>query len=492
MSDTAADRRRPWGQWGRLLLGPTVFAAIAFLPSALHRVEGYGHRPALAAGVFAWMAAWWLFEAVPFWVTSCLPLLLYPWIGVTGEGPTEDFRVAALPFVDAYIFLFLGGMSLGAAMEKWNLHRRIALHTLKLIGTQPKRLLLGVLVATALVSMWISNTATAVMMMPIAMALLSQLEVARGQGKLGHFGAALMLAVAYGANLGGVGTKIGTATNSIYAGFLSEEVGYDISFLHYAAVGTPVVVLFIPVIWLWLWQVGRHDALGDGQGQQVIEKELALLGPMGSRERQVSATFATAALLWIFSDLLRPLVAPFVPVFWDGFRFSGKHYEALVAMAAAVFLLLSRTLTLKDFRRIPWGALLLLGGSFALAAGMENSGLALLLSSLMSGMSAMPLVQQLLITNTATVLMSAIASNTATVNVMLNLLPRSLTVLTSCAFASSFDFALPAGTPPNAIVFGSGYIRLPVMMRVGVVLDLVAIVFLTVYSAVFVRLLMPN
>jgi sodium-dependent dicarboxylate transporter 2/3/5 len=481
-----------WIRWGRWLCGPVAFAAVAFSPSGLHHVEGYGHRPALAAGVFAWMALWWLLEAVPFWLTSCLPLLLYPLVGVTGKGPAADARVASAPFVDAYIFLFLGGMSLGAAMERWNLHRRIALHTLRFIGTQPKRLLLGVLVATAAISMWISNTATAVMMLPIAMALLSQLEAARGGKKLESFGAAVMLAVAYGANLGGVGTKIGTATNSIYAGYLSEKLGYDISFLHFAAVGFPVVLLFIPILWWWLWRLARHDALGESQAKDVLERELATLGPLRGRELSVALTFATAALLWILSDALRPVVAPWVPSFWPGFKFAGKHYEAGVAMAAALFLMVTRTLTFSDARRIPWGTLLLLGGSFALAAGMENSGLASILGTSLQGLASLSLFQQLLITNAATVLMSAIASNTATVNVMLNVLPRSLTVLTSCALAASFDFALPAGTPPNAIVFGSGYIRLPVMMRTGFALDLVAIVFLTVYSLLFVRWLMPS
>jgi solute carrier family 13 (sodium-dependent dicarboxylate transporter), member 2/3/5 len=483
------ESRKTVAQKLAIAAGPLAFALIAFVPSALHRLEGYGRQPALAAGVFAWMAVWWLTEAVPISLTACLPLPLFPLAGLTGKGFGADLSLAGAPFLDAYIFLFLGGMALGAAMEDWQLHRRLALNILIAVGTNPKRILFGMILSTALVSMWISNTATAVMMLPIAMALLAQLE-ASSQRRLTFFGTGLMLAVAYGANLGGVGTKIGTAVNSVFAGFLSEKLHYELSFLQYLALGVPLVVLFLPVVWAALWTYARHDKLEDTPSE-VISRELAKLGPMKHQEKTVAAIFVAAALLWIFGDVLRPLLVPWVPRFWDGFKFVGKHYEALVAMSAALALLLTRTLTFRALLRLPYGTLLLLGGSFALAAGLEGSGLSAVVAQKLLGLATLPLLAQLGLSILATVFLSAVVSNTATVNVMLNVLPRTPVVLVACGLAASFDFALPAGTPPNAIVFGSGYIRLPVMMRIGVVLDLAAALFLTLYSWGYLRFVLP-
>ncbi|HEX8821181.1 MAG TPA: SLC13 family permease, partial [Archangium sp.] len=216
-----------------LLAGPLAAAALLLVPSGLHTVPGLGHRPAAAAAVAAWMALWWFTEAVPMAWTALLPLVLFPTLGVfdTGSLPAA-LGHAAQPYVDPYIFLFLGGMALGAALEQWNLHRRIALIIMRAIGTAPQRLLLGMLVATASVSLWISNTATAVMMVPIGMALIAQLETSEGR-RLGHFGAALMLGVAYGSNVGGIGTKIGSPTNSVFAGVASRRLGVEVGFVEY-------------------------------------------------------------------------------------------------------------------------------------------------------------------------------------------------------------------------------------------------------------------
>ncbi len=486
MSQGEVSKRNVWQNVG-LVVGPMAALAVALIPSPLHRLEGFGSRPAYAAAVALLMAIFWFTEAVPIAWTACFPLVLFPLLGVHGKSFGGNLQSSAAPFADAYIFLFLGGMTIGAAMEQWNLHRRIALHIMRMIGTEPKRLLLGMLVATALVSLWISNTATAVMMIPIAVALLRQLERASGGGKLVHFGAALTLAVAYASNVGGIGTKIGTATNSIFAGWVSKNLGYDLGFLQFMAIGLPFVVMFIPVVWWALWRVARKDTAVGGQAREVLDGELSAMGSMSAGERKVAAVFTLAAALWIFGDFLKPLIAPTLTGF--GVRFDGKHYEATVAMAAGLALLVLRAVNFAALKRVPWSTLLLLGGSFAMAGGIEASGLSEYLARKLAFASELPLLAQLALTATSTIALSALASNTATVNLMLNVLPRSLPVLATCAMAASCDFALPAGTPPNAIVFGAGYIRLPVMMKTGALLDVAAAAILTLYGALWLPLL---
>jgi sodium-dependent dicarboxylate transporter 2/3/5 len=285
-----------------------------------------------------------------------------------------------------------------------------------------------------------------------------------------------------------MGTKIGTPANSMYAGFLSTKLDYEIGFLQFIAIGLPVVLVLIPVSWWLLWRLTRGEALGKAQAAEVISAELTRLGPFGRTERKVAVVFTIAALLWIAGGPLRDLLAPvFARLF--GVKLLGKHYEAGVAMGAALVLMLWGALPPKALKRVPWSALLLLGGSFALAAGIEGSGLSVWMTRKLSAVASMPLFGQLALASFSTILLSALASNTATVNVMLNVLPPSLPVLTTSALASSCDFALPAGTPPNAIVFGSGYVRLDTMMKSGVALDLISGAFLTLYGyAVITRL----
>ncbi|MFP2908157.1 SLC13 family permease [Pyxidicoccus sp. 3LFB2] len=486
-----AVRRTTTGQWVGRFAGPAVAALVYFVPSGLHAIPGMGHRPAAAAAVAAWMALWWFTEAIPMGWTALLPLVLFPAMGVFGDGGVlVAVGRSAQPFVDPYIFLFMGGMALGAALEQWGLHRRIALLIMRAIGTGPQRLLFGMLAATAAVSLWISNTATAVMMVPIGMALIAQLEATEGR-RLEHFGAALMLAVAYGSNIGGIGTKIGSPTNSVFAGVVSRRLGTEVGFVEYMVAALPFVLLFLPIAWAVLWRGGRKDTLGPGQGGDVIARELAQLGPLSGGERVVGGVFLVAAVLWIFGDPLRALLAPGVARAFDGFKLGGKHYEAAVAMVGALLLLAVGRLSLGALRRVPWDTLLLLGGGFALAAGIEASGLSAWLIHRLSGLESLAAITQHGVVASTTILLSAIASNTATVNVMLNVLPASRPLMAVSTFASSCDFALPAGTPPNAIVFGSGYVRLPVMMKAGVLLDVLAAGVLTLYGVAWVRWVLP-
>lgn len=467
-----------------LLLGIAALVAIALVPSGLHRIEGYGARPAYAAGVAALMAIWWFTEALPIHLTALAPLFLYPALGIYGGSFAGNVGHVLLPYVDPYIFLFLGGMAIGAAMEQWSLHRRIALHIMHAVGTEPRRLLVGMLLATASVSMWISNTATAVMMLPIALALLRQLESAVGR-RLNQFGCALMLAVAWAANVGGIGSKVGTAANSIFVGFVTKRIGEEIGFLTYMAMALPFVLLMLPLIWLVLWWLGRRDGLSGAQAREALQHELATMGPMDRDERKVALVFASAALLWVAGDPMRKLLAPHVST-WFGFQLRASHYEAGVAMTAFAVLVLMRSLSLQGIRRIPFSTLLLFGGGFALASGIEGSGLSKWMANSLAVITELPDLGQVGLAAGSTVLFSALASNTATINVTLNLLPNSVPVLFASTLGSSCDFALPAGTPPNAIVFASGYVRLPTMMKLGLLLDLSAIVLITLYVSLFV------
>ena len=403
---------------------------------------------------------------------------MLPFSGIHGAGVFANRLGALRPYVDPYIFLFLGGMGIAAAMQQWSLHRRIALAVMRVVGTDPRRLLFGLLLATAGVSLWISNTATAAMMFPIGLAVIAEFERETGR-RLVHYGAALMLAVAYGSNVGGIGTKIGTVPSAQLSGFLALR-GTDVSFTQFMLVGLPFVALFLPVVWLSLWRVGRQDAPGPEVGRIALAREGARLGAMQRGERVVLVVFLAAATLWILGKpLTEALRANGLP------ELATAQVEASIAMVASLVLALARVggrpvLAPASLRFVQWETLVLLGGGFSLAAAIDASGLSQWMGAQLAALRGSPPLLQITAASFTTVTLSAFASNAATVAVMLPVLagsvsPEHLTsVLFAATFAASCDFALPAGTPPNAIVFGSGYLTIPLMVRTGVVLDLLA------------------
>ena len=485
--------RRTAAQWTGLAAGALAFAALLLLDTPLQSFGEHGDRPARAAAVVACMAIWWLTEALPIYWTACLPLVAFPLLRVFGPGIAANARAATVPYVDPYIFLFAGGMAIGAAMQQHDLHRRIALRIMCAIGADPRRLLAGVLVATACVSMWISNTATAAMMFPIGMALIAQLEAHQGR-RLAWYGMAVMLAVAYGSNVGGIGTKIGTAPNTQFAGFV-ERMGVEVSFLDFLAVGLPFVLLMLPPVWLLLWRLARREGLEGDLGGAVLRRELDELGALRPPERIVLAVFAATAALWIAGKPITDLLS----ARWPEVR--SAHVEGGIAMLATLALLLWRSergavLGLRALRGVPWETLLLLGGGFAMAAGVQGSGLSAWAAGQLAGIRDLPVPAQLLAATSATVALSAVASNTATIAIMLVVLrdavaaPLAPTVLFAATVAASCDFALPAGTPPNAIVFGSGYVTIPRMAQTGVVLDLLAALLAALWCGLAVPLVL--
>jgi solute carrier family 13 (sodium-dependent dicarboxylate transporter), member 2/3/5 len=478
-----------------LIGGLVAFFLLAFLDTPLRHDPEFGSRPAFAAAGAALMAIWWLTEALPIYVTACVPLVLFPLTGVFGGGLGSGVRQSVMPYLDPYIFLFAGGMGIAAAMQQWNLHRRIALGIMDRIGSDPRRLLAGTLVATAFISMWISNTATAAMMMPIGLAVVLQVEDQRGAGRLRHYGMAIMLAIAYGANVGGIGTKIGTAPNAQFSGFM-ERLGIEITFLQFLAVGLPFVLMFLPVVWWMLWRIGRREGLAGEIGEEVIEGELTKLGPVRRQERIVLGVFLVTAGLWIAGKVLTEFLKARVP-----FELTSAHVEGGIAMLAALLLMLWRTqgrqvLGFRALAQVPWETLLLLGGGFAMAAAIQKSGLSSWLGAQLLAIRDVPPFAQVLLASVAVVALSAVASNTATIAVMLVVLKDAVapeimtTTLFAATIAASCDFALPVGTPPNAIVFGSGYVSIPRMARTGVVLDLLASVLAAAWCWLVVRLVM--
>jgi len=453
---------------------------------------GLSGPAASVLGVAIWMAVWWITECLPLAVTALLPIALFPALGVAST------RVAAASFANEVVFLYLGGFLLAAALEHWHAHHRIALSVIGKVGTSSRRLVLGVMLATAFVSMWISNTATAAMMYPIAMAigaLFGTSEAARSQR------VALLLGVAFAASIGGMGTILGTPPNLIMAGAAKELLGVELDFFTFLKYGLPVMALLLPLCWVLLVFVFHRERIELGaEGLEMLRRRRLDLGRLEGGERAVMVVFALMALAWFFRE---PKVIGSVTVFGLT-EWMPSLTDAGIAVIGGIVLFLvpgqmkdgsaRPLLTWKEAREIPWDVLLLFGGGLSLAAAMESSGLAERIGFWMSGLQGLPLPIVLIGVATATVIVSELASNAATasmgmpiaVSLAQALDQPPLMVMLVIGLAASVGFALPMATPPNAIVFGSGELTVRDMARAGLALDLVGIVVVVgVVLAVF-------
>lgn len=469
-----------------LFFGILLFVVVIFI----FPIGNTGSQ-SVAAAVSLLMAILWVTEAIPIYYTSCIPLLIFPFTNVFDSNFSQNLLEVILPYLDPYIFLFGGGMCIAASMQQWNLHKRISLNILNFVGTEPSRLLLGFLISTSFISLWISNTATATMMLPIAMAVISQLEV-KEKRRLSFYGAAIALSVAYGANIGGMGTKIGTAPNMQLVMFLHDK-GIEVSFLQFMAIGIPFVILLLPAAWFILWQIAKKDFLKNIDSE-LIKLELNKLGKINKEEKIILIVFISASILWMFG---KP-ITDFLQDYFQTKKIISSHVEATVAVVAAIFLFIYKSnkipmLKISSLKNVQWGTLILLGGGLAMAAAIQQSELANLWGENLSALKNSEPFFQILIVSFLTVAMSAVTSNTATVGVMLPLLysitsqQNFLPVLFSSTISASCDFALPAGTPPNAIVFGSGYIKIPQMVKSGVLLDLFSAILSAIWAAFIVN-----
>jgi sodium-dependent dicarboxylate transporter 2/3/5 len=440
-------------------------------------------QTAKAAAVALLMATWWITEAIPIPATALLPLALYPLLGVM------DTRVTARAYGDHNVFLFMGGFFIAMAMQKWNLHRRIALHIVSLVGEGPRTIILGFMCATAFLSMWISNTATTMMMIPIAMAVIGQVVRDKRPGPVAP---ALMLGVAYAASIGGLGTLIGTPPNVIFAGAFEKlfpEMG-DIGFLAWMTVGIPLVLVFIPITWVYLTRIAfRVPArTAGGGGRATIKSELDEMGPMSRGELYVLVVFVLTALAWAFRSNIE-LGSFTIPGWSNLLGISNLVTDATVAIAAAIVLFvlpvdLKRGEFALDWEwasRIPWGVLILFGGGFALAASFRETGLDLWVGGGLKAAAGLPSWVLVLLVCLVMTFLTEMTSNTATASMAMPILGSTaaasgmnpLFLMIPATLSASCAFMLPVATPPNAIVFGSGAVSIPQMARAGLGLNLI-------------------
>jgi len=458
-------------QWAGLLVGPLILVAGALIPAP----EGLSLAAWRTAAIGLWMAVWWMTEAIPIAVTSLLPLVLFPVLGIL------SIREAAAPFANPLIFLFLGGFLLALAMERWGLHRRLSLNVIRLMGTRPTRIIAGFMVASAFLSMWISNTATTMMMMPIGLAVIGLVGDREAPGN-GNFAVALMLGIAYACSIGGVGTLIGTPTNAVLAAFMDETYGIELSFARWMAVALPLVVVGLAVAYWaltrWVYPIRLREIPG---GHAFIHSELRQLGRMTRPEKTVTLVFLLTALLWI----TRPLFAGLVP---------GISDAGIALMGALLLFLLPSGKSGGDFvlnwnwaRRLPWGVLLLFGGGLSLASAVTHTGLSTWIGVSMHGLKGWPVLLIVLLVVLVIIVLTELTSNTATAAAFLPVLApiaagigqNPLLLLVPATLAASCAFMLPVATPPNAIVYGSTYVSIKQMARAGIVLNLLFILLVT-------------
>jgi len=443
------------------------------------------------AAVALLMALWWMTEAAPLAVTALLPVALFPLLGVVDGG------AVAAEYMNSIIFLFLGGFLTALAMEKWGLHRRIALTLLARFGARPSSILLGFMVATAFLSMWISNTATAMMMVPIAMAVAHNLEQRTGATDGGRFAKGVLLGVAYSASIGGVATLIGTPPNLILARQLAIQLpNTELSFGQWLLFGAPLALLFLALTWLFLSRRYGRGAPADPQANAMFRQQLGDLGPATFEEKAVFVAFAAMAALWLTrADLaLGPATLPGWSSLFGRPEFLNDGTVA-IALSVLLFLIPSKTrpgervMDWDTAQRLPWGIVLLFGGGFALAAGFKESGLSLWLADGMSGLAALPPLLIVLAVCLALTFLTELTSNTATAQIFLPVLAalsvsmqvHPMLLMVPAALSCSFAFMLPVATPPNAIVFGSGRLRVPDMARAGLALNLAGAVLISLY-----------
>ena len=466
---------------------------------------GLSPTAAWSAGTILLMAFWWITQPIPLWATALLPIPIFPLLA----------KVPLLPVLYAYLdpvnFLFLGGMLIAACMEQWGLHQRLALGIVSRLGVSPRRIVLGFMLATGFITLWISNTATALLMYPIALAVLRRFEKDRDPNNpiLRRFGSALMLGIAYAASIGGIGSKIGTGPNLIFVKQAASVGVADVDFLSWLKVGFPIVAVYLPLVWFYLVRVAEPLPAEDFPGgRAAIDEARRRQGVMSRGEWAALTGFLIAAFLWTFrqemvlgfvkipgwttiapwswQEILGPLL-PQLPAPVAKF-FASNAVDSQVAMIVGLLLLLipirlapfTPALSLRSARKISWDMLLLLGGGFALAEGMQKGGLS---DAIAQGLKTLPVVHPfllLLIVCLITVALSEVASNVATASILLPLLAASSNslgmhpapLMLAATMAASFGFMFPAGTPPNAMVFASGYLTVPRMVRSGFLVDL--------------------
>ena len=469
-------------------LGPLLCLLILVLPGT----ESLPAEAQKMAAIAVLMAIWWICESVPIPVTSLLPIVLFPCLDIMHT------KQATAYYASHTIFLFMGGFIIALAMQRWNLHRRVALQIVRTVGMSARRLVLGFMLATATLSAFVSNTATAVMMLPVGIAIITQVregiadspEQARN---LHNFSLNLMLGIAYAATIGGMATLIGTPPNAVLAGYMQTTYGYEISFFDWMKIGVPLAVLMIPLNWWWLTRMMNPVGTLDlEKSQQLIDRQIADMQRMSIGEKWTAAIFLLTSVCWIF----KPQFASLLP---------NPAYltDATIAIAGALALFLApinwrRGEFVMNWQwavKLPWDVLILFGGGLALAGGFSESGLSQWIGNQTALMGQAPTLLFILAVTVVIIFLTELTSNTATTAMIIPILAaiaiglghNPLMLAIPATLAASCAFMLPVATPPNAIVFGSGQVSIPDMCRSGLGLNIIglAVVMALIYSIGF-------
>ncbi|WP_041277600.1 SLC13 family permease [Desulfotalea psychrophila] len=464
-----------------LFLGPALFLLMLFIPAPA------GMEPVAQkmAAVALLIATWWMTEAIPIPATSLLPIALFPIMGIMHT------KQAAAPYASHLIYLFMGGFIIALAMQRWNLHRRIAMNIVKVVGFSPSRLIFGFMVATAVLSAFVSNTATTVMMLPIGLAIIAHvIEEGRKEGlerfqdfdkNHFNFGLNLMLGIAYAASIGGMATLIGTPPNTVLAAYLQKTYGYEITFVTWMKIGVPLVCIMLPLCWFWLTRIANPMKLTKVPGGRVlIDQELEEMGSMSTGERWTALVFFLTAMGWMFRKQLDFL-----------FPDPSLVTDATIAMTGGLILFLipinfKKNIFVMNWEwasKMPWGVLILFGGGLSMAGGFKASRLANWIGGQVSLLDQAPVFVLLLACLCLIIFLTELTSNTATAALVMPILSavavglgqNPLLLLVPAAITASCAFMLPVATPPNAIVFGSGYVTIPQMVKSGFGLDVVGL-----------------
>lgn len=469
-----------------LFLGLALLAVTLFAPPML----GLSVPASKVALLAVTMAVFWVTEAVPIPATALLPLVLLPILGVS------QVKDASAPYADPIIFLFMGGFMLALAMERWNLHRRIALTIIDAVGTKPRALVLGFLLSGTFLSMWTSNSATAMMLLPIGVSVYGLLKQSGGAIGIGtkEFGAALVLSIAYGANIGGLGTLIGTPPNALLAGHMMKNHGVEVGFGQWLLLGVPLILVSLPLVYLILTRLSFKVPNTEVPGlREALHGERLKLGCVSKGEWAVMLAFGLAIVLWVSREAWKA-EAPKAP--GAAWPLGALVTDEVIAIGAALLLFFIPVdfkkgvfvLDWQCIKKLPWDVLVLFGGGLSLAAAFQKTGLVLSMATAMEGMKGWPPLAIVFLVVAVMTGATALTSNTATTAAFLPVISGlavavdqpAILLCVPVAIAASADFALPVGTPPNAIAYGSGLVSLPRMVKAGIWVDLLFIILIPI------------
>ena len=458
-----------------LILGPLVFSLILLFFEA----DGLSFEAKCILASTAWMAVWWVTECVPISVTALLPIVLFP---LTGG---MDLSTTTAAYGHKLVFLFVGGFMIALAIEKWHLHKRLALNIIRMTGSNKSRVILGFMLATAFLSMWISNTATSIMILPVGLAIISQLKddpnTKENENEI--FGKSLMIAIAYSASIGGMATLIGTPPNMVLAGVVEESYGIKLNMFDWMKFGVPLSSFLLMICWVYLTKIAfkfKNEEFSAGRDE--ILRQIKKLGSFSNEEIKVLIVFTLTALGWIS----RGSIEKIFPLIDD----------TIIAIFFAVILFIIPTsnnksdktiLVWDDTIKLPWGILILFGGGMAIASAFGKSGLALWIADLLQNLNGIPLFLIILIIVTSINLLTEVTSNMATTAMLLPVLVtialaikiHPYFLLVSATLAASCAFMLPISTPPNAVVFSSGFLKIEDMFKKGIWMNMISIITIT-------------